>query len=109
MSMFDDIRCLYPIDVPDYEKVPWQTKSLARWLERYEIRADGTIWKEVCDGGGVNRHWVRWMHHGPVEIHGSHDGVWHSVTFWFRDGVVADVLVEASADGQDTGAKEAVL
>ena len=43
MGMFDDIKCDYPL--PDDPPGIWfQTKSMDKQLEAYEIRRDGTLW-----------------------------------------------------------------
>lgn len=46
MGMFDYIRCNIPL--PDTGKVSpeeFQTKDLREFMERYEIREDGTLWR----------------------------------------------------------------
>lgn len=50
MGMFDELRCEYPLpDVEDPGKLVFQTKSLDCLLDNYEIRADGSLWREHYD------------------------------------------------------------
>lgn len=53
MGMFDDIRCEYPLPLPedqgelagkDWSKQGFQTKDLGEGMGGYCIRADGTLW-----------------------------------------------------------------
>lgn len=47
MGMFDYLRCDYPLPVEGAKEYEYQTKDTpAQWLDRYEIRADGTLWHE---------------------------------------------------------------
>ena len=51
MGMFDDLKCKYPLPpdgVIDTQTI-YQTKSLACFLDLYEIREDGTLWHEDYD------------------------------------------------------------
>jgi hypothetical protein len=61
MGLYDTIRCKFPLPVPDNvdlsefggksigELVSFQTKGLGRGMSNYEIREDGTLWKEMYD------------------------------------------------------------
>ena len=50
MSMFDQLRCDYPLPVrPAAQGVEFQTKSLDCLMLNYHIRADGTLWVEDYD------------------------------------------------------------
>ena len=50
MGMFDDIRCKYPLPVDGANELDYQTKDTpAQYLDKYEIREDGTLWHEVYD------------------------------------------------------------
>ena len=49
MGMFDDLRCEYPLPLRDGVTRNFQTKSLDCMMDRYEIRADGTLWREVYE------------------------------------------------------------
>lgn len=109
MGMFDNVKCDYPLPWPESSEFgfAWQTKSTdCPYLDAYEIRADGTLWHKRYDvrieedesapfGMWMhrdNKRWeqVKWT--GEFEIHHSIDKVWYSVLFWFRDGVIADVV-----------------
>lgn len=47
MGVFDYVTCLLP-EVP--QGLDWQTKDTpAQWCDRYEIRADGTLWHQNYD------------------------------------------------------------
>lgn len=50
MGMFDDIVVKVPLpDMPAGFEPAFQTKSLVRFLDNYEIREDGTLWHEQYD------------------------------------------------------------
>lgn len=52
MGMFDEIRCKVPLPVRigvDHTEHWFQTKSLACQLDCYEIREDGSLWREKYD------------------------------------------------------------
>lgn len=47
MGMFDEVRCKYPLPVPELQGNLFQTKSFdCPYMELYEIREDGTLWHE---------------------------------------------------------------
>ena len=48
MGMFDYIKCKYPLPISGLNDINFQTKSLDNCLEQYEIREDGTLWREIC-------------------------------------------------------------
>lgn len=50
MGMFDDIRCKYPLPVEGANDLAYQTKDTPeQFLDQYEIREDGTLWREDYD------------------------------------------------------------
>ena len=51
MGMFDYIRCQYPLPIEGANDILYQTKDMAEWpgLDMYEIKKDGTIWREDYD------------------------------------------------------------
>jgi hypothetical protein len=51
MGMFDYIRCQYPLPIEGANDIIYQTKDMTEWpgLNVYEIRKDGTIWREDYD------------------------------------------------------------
>jgi hypothetical protein len=50
MGMFDNIACKMPLPGLPLTWVPnFQTKSLGCEMDNYEIREDGTLWKENFD------------------------------------------------------------
>ena len=117
MGMFDDVRCLYPLRYPEVQGAAFQSKDTpAQILDQYEIRDDGTLWHEVYDtrveqsdkapcGFWVHRDNVRWeqvLFSGELEIHhceGKPPETWYSFRFWFRDGVVKDVIPSVTQFG----------
>ena len=120
MGMFDHVVIKYPLPWPDRQGKLFQTKSLLQRMERYEIREDGTLWRQVADevwvdtpddecfGGYMASTNERWLQvtdaHGEVECnsytnqHPSRD--WCSVRFWFRDGLVKDAIFERNTLGE---------
>lgn len=60
--MFDDITCKYPLPLPEFQNRSFQTKDTPRqFLDRYEIREDGTLWHEDYDVEDHSEHgnWKR--------------------------------------------------
>jgi hypothetical protein len=50
MGMFDDIKCRYPLPVEGANALDYQTKDTpAQFCDLYEIREDGTLWREDYD------------------------------------------------------------
>lgn len=50
MGMFDDLICTYPLPLEGANGLAYQTKDTdAQFLDRYEIREDGTLWHEEYD------------------------------------------------------------
>lgn len=50
MGMFDELRCKLPLPVPGANALGYQTKDTDRqFLDHYEIREDGTLWREAHD------------------------------------------------------------
>ena len=55
MGLFDSIKCKYPLPRPqdpmelvniNFNDLDYQTKDLDETLSEFELREDGTIWKE---------------------------------------------------------------
>lgn len=113
MGMFDEVKCKYALDCPEVQDALFQSKDTpVQYLDKYEIREDGTLWHEDYDvrweesddsplGFWMhkdNKRWVQVPFVGELEIHhlvrnddGSR-GVYYSFQFWFRDGVVKDLI-----------------
>lgn len=51
MRMFDYITCKYPVPVDGLDEEVFQTKSIDEEpsLDHFEIREDGTLWREEFD------------------------------------------------------------
>jgi hypothetical protein len=121
MGMYDYVRCHKELPWPEAAafEFEWQTKSTPHpQLHNWEIRADGTLWHEEVDYEDrsdknapkgsfasilgmmtpVNPRWVQVPWDGEFEIHHlvQHEERpghwWYEVIFWFRDGVVRDVI-----------------
>jgi hypothetical protein len=128
MGMFDEVRCKYPIEWPEVQGADWQTKDTPeQHLAVYEIRDDGTIWERSVETKYPMHHglpeeglprtverWTRLKITGEIEIHHLEKSTvgqdwWYSVQFWFRDGVVKDVVCHRQKSGLDcdTGAGSA--
>ena len=108
MGVYDIVACKYPLPWDGAEEMEFQSKETpAQYLNHYEIREDGTLWHlahETEWEQDDNSPCGFWMHQlnerweqvenitGQVEIYNAADGVFYSVLFWFRDGVVRDVV-----------------
>lgn len=110
MGVFDYITVKYQgHGIGDVSEEEFQTKDTpAQYLDRYEIREDGTLWHEAYDTEyrsdptkpgklgmlgsltQVNHRWERVDYYGELEV--------DQYRFWFRDGVVADVIIEPDED-----------
>lgn len=50
MGMFDNLTCKYPLPVDGANGLSFQTKDTsAQYMDKYEIREDGTLWHEAYD------------------------------------------------------------
>ena len=81
MGMFDNIKCNYPIEINCYHG--FQTKSLINLCDNFEIREDGTLWREEYDvedqsdpnaeGIGmatrVNERWEEYKYTGEIRFY----------------------------------------
>jgi hypothetical protein len=109
--MFDNVVGEYPLPVEGANVFLFQSKDTdSQYLDDYKIAADGTLWHEQYDrrveetgeaplGFWIhrdNRRWVQVDYTGELEIHHyegeSPFGTWYSFQFWFRDGVVKDLV-----------------
>lgn len=99
MALFDEVRCKYPLPKSEVKDLLFQTTSTAcPYLDLYEIREDGTLWREE-DKQTPYRRWQQVPFNGEMEIHmmGEARNTWYSFRLWFRDGVVRDVIDESHA------------
>jgi hypothetical protein len=109
MSMYDELRCSYPLPVPGWDGVLFQTKSTpAQWMDLYEIRADGSLWHQDYDledksdpkAEGISR-WLgcmtrvnaRWEpipdFTGEIVFHELRQGEWIEFSAYFAKGKIA--------------------
>lgn len=49
MGLFDELYCRFELPVPAFQDWLFQTKSLDCDMDLYEIRHDGTLWREDYD------------------------------------------------------------
>ncbi len=111
MGMSDEVKIRYQLPWPEVQGKTWQSHDTpVQGLDQYEIREDGTLWYEACDmrfedapqtvlGVKVHRDNLRWeqkIWQGQIECHTGLEEPEpsYSVRFWFRDGVVADMICE---------------
>lgn len=65
--MFDDIICKYPLPLAGANDLAYQTKDTDRqFLDKYEIREDGTLWHEDYDTEDQSEH-GKWRREHPNE------------------------------------------
>ena len=84
MGMFDELRCRYPLPVEGANDLCYQTKDLECMLDAYEIRDDGTLWRDASHAHADEARHKRWE---QVVITGE-------VTFY-------DLLLEPGQDLND--------
>lgn len=112
MGMFDYVICNYPLpDGEDGSGREFQTKDTdSQYLDRYEIRADGTLWFQRHPQGGM----VQQYFTGPINFYSSNvtasgpngcvtDAALTPATFWdytalFQDGKVVKITGGKSVD-----------
>lgn len=114
MGMFDEIRCKYKLPIEVGREV-FQTKDTpGQYLDMYEIREDGTLWREDYDledrsdpgaecllafagcATRTNKRWVSVPLTGEVRFYGfptgdSHDGGWVEFSAYFVDGKLREL------------------
>ena len=93
MGMYDSIFCRYPLPGLGVVDVEFQTKDTpSQFLDTYEIRADGTLWRQDYDTvdrsdpsatglgrlcGSMARENLRWVRDhltGTIGFYGDHQG-----------------------------------
>ena len=110
MSLYDELRVLYPLPVGGRD-TDFQTKDTdAQFCDRYELREDGTLWHHTYDAVvgdredapweitiyGINYRWEQEALTGALRFYASigEDG-WLEYVAWMVDGVLKDLqLVE---------------
>ena len=115
MGMFDHIRCKYPLPVSGLSERVFQTKDTEHQaLDMYEIREDGSLWREEYDiedhsnpnaeglerftgcMSRVNKRWVPETITGEICFYdfptGNHnDGGWVEFSAYFVDGKLREI------------------
>jgi hypothetical protein len=85
MGMFDYLTCKSPLPLPEYQESAFQTKDTpAQYLDKYEIREDGTLWhQEDRSEYGVNTRWVPVSKFtGEIRFYGPCGGFSAKATGW---------------------------
>lgn len=111
MGVFDDLRCKYPLPIPEAQDFVFQTKDTdAQYCDDYELREDGTLWRECYDseiiidpssplGMRQDRRNIRWEQevvtgevcfYHLVKDESRH--LWYEFQAWFRDGVLKEIV-----------------
>ena len=105
MGLFDYIRCERELPAPNAQDLEYQTKDTpAQFMERYTIRADGTLWHEVYDTedhsdpnakglmalvgcmSRVNHRWEPCPMTGGIDFYDGDLGSWVEFSSDFLDG-----------------------
>ena len=116
MGMFDDVTFKYPLPVEGANALAFQTKSLDPSMDHYEIREDGTLWRQAYDIADrsdptaegfarwagvmthVNERWVREELTGEICFYSSwqdaRDPAWNNGWIEFSSYFVKGILKE---------------
>lgn len=108
--MFDEVTCRFPLPAPGCEGLVFQTKDTpSQFLERYEIREDGTLWRQAYDTvdrsdpnaqgilrlAGImartNERWEREYLSGSMYFYTSAGEEWFEFLALFMEGVLQEV------------------
>lgn len=107
MGMYDDLRCDYPLPVPDAPADGYQTKSLDRLLDNYRLDAYGKLWR--VDPGG---HEVPWRFTGTLNFYRPYHDLesrgWIEFDADLNRGRVTDIRVRYETGGRMTGINDLV-
>ena len=98
MGMFDYLRCHYPLPIEGAAALEYQTKDTsAQMCDRYELRADGTLWHQaydVEDDAFVNKRWEADLMTGRVAFYSAKaNGEWVEVEAQLVDGRIESIEV----------------
>ena len=116
MGMFDELTCKYPLPVAGTNNLQYQTKSLDCELDNFEIREDGSLWREAYEVEDrsdpnaeglmrlvgcmtrINEHWIEWPHTGEVRFYTalgerekSGSSGWIEYVAYFVDGKLKEL------------------
>lgn len=95
MGLYDDILVNLPLG--DYKAgTEWQSKSLSCGMDKYEITADGSLYKVKEYMRDVKRHLYPYT--GPLEVHDWNpvEKRMESFTFSFKEGIMQGVIDTSS-------------
>ena len=70
---------------------PFQTKSLYKYLEMYEIREDGCLYRREEDDDGV--FWVKIIKTIEIEFHELIEGYWLSFIAEYKRGKLVKIVL----------------
>ena len=108
MSMYDDIKVLYPLPDPQHNLLSYQTKDLDCNLDQYEVRKDKSLWlieeSGYTDEGEFMYSFSRKVDHtGAVSIY-THldppDGYnakragWLEYILKFKEGILVNIEID---------------
>lgn len=127
MGLFDYVRCHYPLPVEGANELEYQTKDMDwPYMDRYEIRADGTLWKEHYDTEDrsdpnaepgsidsfigcmtrVRKRWEPEPYTGALEFYKNNNGRRLEFAALFKDGRIAGLVDNSDpANAALTGAE----
>lgn len=111
MGMFDEIEVLYPLPgAPDGFEFDFQTKSLDCVMANFQIREDGSLWREhygiedrsdpnakgIMRWAGaftrVDKRWEPEPHTGEIRFYDVLGDEWFEYRAWFVGGQLRDVV-----------------
>lgn len=119
MGLFDYVKCRYPLPIEGANALEFQTKDTGNpFMENYEIRADGSLWREHYDTEDrsdptaeglrafagcmtrVNRRWEPEPLTGSLEFHTmTTDRRWLSFDALFKAGKLQTLVDKSKAEG----------
>ena len=99
MGMYDDIWVhskWLPEGLKDLDRT-WQTKSLECCLYSYQIRENGTLFRNK-----TNMEINRLFHTGEIRFYDSINGVWYEFIAWIVKGTVTEIIqIEPKPQDED--------
>lgn len=114
MGLYDYINCKYPLPREGANALEYQTKDTpAQYLDRYEIREDGSLWHEAYDtedrsdpsatglyglfgcAAKVNQRWERVFFTGEIVFYDfldDDDATWVEWSAYYIDGSLQSMV-----------------
>lgn len=98
MGMFDYLNIsgraitdVSSIVAKHFEEEVFQTKSLYRHMEMYEIRENGNLYRREEDNDGI--FWVKIIKTIEIEFHTDVDGYWLSFIAEYKRGELVKIIL----------------